>query len=1252
MSDVIKHSKKALSVALTITTIVWSIGLFAFTPVATQAAAGDLIKAAGSKAVYLVNADGVTIHPFPHLNVYLSWGYPANFSTTFTTDLSGFKVGNDVEFRDGSLVRAKEASAVFVKANGKLLPVVSYPVFQTLGYKDNNITWLPQTFIDKYTKGDTLSSTTTHPDGTIVKYASSSKTYIIQNGVKREFASTDVAKVNGYATIPVITIPVTETYPDGAKVVVKESALTVPVGVGTAPSTTTPPVATVPAGSGLTVATASDGPVAATILADTTENTYPQSMIPFLKINFTAGSDGAVKVTSVKFKRSGVSADSDIGNLYLYDGNTKVADYNSFSDKITVFNNSSGLFTVDAGTTKAITLKGDLARAATSVTSGKTIGFDLVAAADVVTDKATVSGSFPIAGALMSTAAVADLGHLYLTSYVTYPSTIKADAVNQEVWRFTVNASSQNMELRYVKMTMVGTILNTDIKDLKLTVGGVQVGATQQIASDKTLVFDLTSAPYAITSGQSKVFVLTGTMNGGASKTFKFTIQRQADLVAYDANYSVFNSVTVTGDTTAFALIEPTTAAGTTISSGTITTGVPTDSPSGNVADGATGVSLAKFSFTASGEDVKVNSLDITAAITNSDGGEAAVGLVNVKLLLDGSQIGTTQSTMTTSATATQFTFGNTFIVSPATPRYVTVVADLSNTYLETDDTIAITLATPSSANAQGQITLTSLSTTSQTGRTLTVKAGTVSLAKNTAFADRSSSLPTGTKNAKAAQIASFVITAGTGEASDVTQIVLKDTGNTSQMGDNFQNLKIMNGTAQIGDVIGTLDTSGTAATYTFTPSTAIRINAGAQYIVDVYADIKSSPQDSGTAAALLNTNGAIEVDAISATGASTSSNTGLATGQDKALQNGYISANGNLTISTNADSPVSQPLVMGTTDVEVAKFKLAASVDEDITISDIYLAANVKSGATGTFKNIKLFNGATPVGTAANRGSTYSTTTYAVAVFPALSLKVPKNGNVILTVKADISVNGDATTADTAIFALLPDYDGTTTGNQESITAKGDSSGASITVDDQDFNAGSGTFATDAGVVGNTMTVYGTKISVAYADGTPSGSQSPSASQTVMKFAVTNSSNVGNYSATLRYVNFTISQNGVSRANNTAVGLDVYKDSVTSANLVGSTIWVAAGAQNVTGVTLMANATTATSGTAAGFEETEIAAGATKTFIVILDTSNLALATNDSVSVSIADSQIAWRDGVSTSDYTTAGSVAGLPLSTKTMTY
>ena len=107
MSDIIKHSKKVLSATLTVSTILWAVGVFAFVPLQqVDARAGDLVKTAGDPAVYLVDGDGVTIHPFPHANVYTSWGFPADFSTVLTTDISGFTVGNDVEFRDGSLVRA------------------------------------------------------------------------------------------------------------------------------------------------------------------------------------------------------------------------------------------------------------------------------------------------------------------------------------------------------------------------------------------------------------------------------------------------------------------------------------------------------------------------------------------------------------------------------------------------------------------------------------------------------------------------------------------------------------------------------------------------------------------------------------------------------------------------------------------------------------------------------------------------------------------------------------------------------------------------------------------------------------------------------------------------------------------------------------------------------------------------------------------------------------------------------------------
>lgn len=1233
MSDLIQHSKKVLSVALTITTIAWSVGLFALAPVQTQAAAGDLVKAAGSKTVYLVDTDGVTIHPFPHANVYTSWGFPADFSSTFTTDLSGFKVGNDVEFRDGSLVRAKETPAVYIKADGKLLPVVSYSVFQTLGYKDSNITWLPQSFLDKYATGAAVTSTTTHPNGTVIKYANSSKTYLIQGGVKREFASTDVAKVNGYAKFPVITVPATETYADGAKIVVKESALVVPVGVGAAPTVTTPPT-NINAGSGVSVSVASDNQTATTILSDSDTSTYPQALIPFLKVNFTAGSDGAVKITSVKFKRAGVASDGDLGNLYLYDGNTKLADYNSFSDKVVTFTNTAGLFTVDAGTTKAITLKGDLIRSTTaSVTAGKTIGFDLVAAADVTTDKATVSGSFPLTGALMTTAAVSDLGHMYFDGENTYPTTIKSDAVNQELWRFVAHATSQNMELRYVKLTMIGTILNTDIKDLKLSVGGVQVGTTQQIAADKTVTFDLTGTPYSIASGQSKVFVLTGTMNGGSAKTFKFTIQRQADLVAYDTGYNVYNSVAVDAETTAFSTLEPTTGVGTTISSGTLTSGVPTDAPSGNVADGATNVSLAKFSFTAAGEDVKISSLDISTVVS-----DVATKLKNVKLLLDGSQIGTTATTVGNYATTT-FSFGNTFVVKPGTPRYVMVVADLNDSTVAADDTIAIALVT--SATAQGQTTLNTLSTGSQTGRTLTVKAGTVTVTKNASWADRSATLPTGTKNARAAKIASFIITAGSGEASDVTQIVLKDVSNVSQMGDNFQNLTLKNGTTQIGDVIGTLDTSSSAATYTFNPATAIRINAGEQYVVDVYADILANPQDSST---LLSTNGVIEVDSISATGVSTSSDTGIAAGHDKALQNGYISSNGNLTITKSGDSPAAQQLVMGSTDVEVAKFLLAADQAENINISDIYLAASVSAGATGTLGNLKLYKGTTQVGTVTNTGS-LSTSTYAVARFSNLNLVVPANQNIILTVKADISTAGNATTGSTFTIALLPDYDGSTSGNQESIVAKGESSGLAIDGANLDFSA-----TPDAAVTANQMTVYASKLTVAFETDSPTGSiySSGGDDQVIAKIRVSNATNVDNKTALVKYLNFAISQSGTSKTGNAAVEVKVYKGTQVHDNLVATTSFPAASNVNIgdTGFTNGTNHDT-------NFIDTEIASGAYVTFLVTMDTNQLEMDTDagaESISIGMAADDIDWRDGyTNTTAITTSDS---LPLTSKTLNY
>src|SRR3989338_8291027 len=212
-----------------------------------------------------------------------------------------------------------------------------------------------------------VSSTTSHPNGTLVKYASSSTVYLISGDQKRAFSSTSVIASNGYAKTPVITIPSSETYPDGSKIVITEEAIMVPTGVGEVPTGTTPPGEEEPVGSGLTVALASTNPAAATIIADSSAggNDGAQAFVPFLKVGLTAGSDGAVKVTTLKFKRGGISADANVSGFYLYEGDNLgdsfLTAHTAFNEGVVTFTKSSGIITIPAGTTKYVMLRADLA---------------------------------------------------------------------------------------------------------------------------------------------------------------------------------------------------------------------------------------------------------------------------------------------------------------------------------------------------------------------------------------------------------------------------------------------------------------------------------------------------------------------------------------------------------------------------------------------------------------------------------------------------------------------------------------------------------------------------------------------------------------------------------------------------------------------------------------------------------------------------------------------------------------------------
>jgi len=1065
MSDVIKHSKKALSVALTITTIVWSIGLFAFTPVA-QAAAGDLVKAAGNPAVYLVDADGVTIHPFPHFNVYVSWGFPTNFGTTFTTDLSGYKVGNDVEFRDGSLVRSLEKPAVYVKGAGQLLPVVSASVFETLGYNYNNITWLPESFIDKYTKGALLTSTSIHPNGTLVKYSSSSKVYIIQDGAKREFASTDVLKVNGYGSIPVFTIPATETYPDGTKITVRESSMTIPVGVGTAPAATTPPVAQQPVGSGLTVALASDSPAAASIIDDSTLATTAggaQAFVPFTKVALTAGSDGAVKVTTIKFKRGGISSDADIGGLYLYEGadigSNFIAQSSNFSTGVVTFTKSTGLITVPAGTTKYLMLRGDLSGA---TGSGKTISFQVASASDITTDKATVSGSFPISGNIMSVAQAADLGFITVANVSpAAAATVNPGTTAYEGWRFSLAGSDQDTEVRYLKIFMTGSAAKTDIKNFKLQVGGVDITpVVAEMTDDREIIFNFTT-PYVITKGLTKNVSLIFDVVSGSSRTIHFQIQNIYDANVLDKEYKV---TTKLNQADSWTIIESNSATtNTTINAGSLTISKSTTSPTGNVAAGATSVTLGKWDLKATGEDIRINSLPVISTVTGGD------DIDNGKVYFDGAQVGST--TDITDAAAVTYSFGVSVVIPAGTTKVLEVKGDIKNASAvnhDNTDTIVITLNAGSS-NARALSSSTAISTGTVAANTLTVSTGTLTVAENTSVVDASASTPTGVLGQANVRIGSFVVSAGAGEGVSITQITMTDnvadfTG--SSLADTFYNLRLQSAGpadantnyasgAAIGQTIGTLtDTEDT--TYNFSPSPAIKLNKSQQITVDVYADILSSASTTQLNTVNDDASGLIYPSPVPATGNDTSSS---ANGTMSAgLQRVYIAAAGTLTIENVAGSSQVRANIAyeNQADIELYKFKMTAQTENvDVTrfiISDTIaagtLGATIANGTpTSTIYNFKLYDGATLI---AGPKNLTASTTPTLGGYIDFNLggdtpyRVDAGVEKVITLKGTISSWPAISSGSTHTFSLnaLPIEDSSTT---RAVTARGVGSSTSL---------------------------------------------------------------------------------------------------------------------------------------------------------------------------------------------------------------
>ena len=851
--------------------------------------------------------------------------------------------------------------------------------------------------------------------------------------------------------------------------------------VPTVSPTTTPVVGVVG------VSLASDNPVSGTLISDTV--LVMQNAAPVLKITVANGNSTEVKVNTIKLTRTGIAADADINNLYLYDGSTKVAEMSSVSTKIFTFNSSAGLFAVPANSSKTILVGVNVAA---GVTNGKTLGFSIAAATDVVLSAGTVSGTFPINSNQMTVASVTDLGYINLTNVSTFPATIDPSSTSQELWRFTATANSQKMKIKNIVLTMVGTIASGDIVNLKLTVGGVQVGSTASIDSSNKVTFDLSAAPYEILSGQNRIFVLMGEVIKGTGRAFKFTIRSTADFVSTDTNYGVDTTPLNAG--LALTVVDPTVLVGTdsdgtNINNGTLTISRSANSPSGNIAAGMTDQVLARFDYRANGEDVKVSYVRVSVNSVIAD--TTVDSIANGKLYFNGSQVSISDVTVA-DVTEELYSLGNTVVVPAGTTGVFEYRADtvcgltcndtsvnggagLAGEALSAEDTITVSLV-GGTADATGQTSLTNVATSASSGLLLTIKTGALTVAKNTSMADATTVNPTGVVGAIGVKVASLVFTAGSGEAVNMTQVVVGDDPGTitSDFGASFQNLTLKHDGVAIAPTQGTL-TITQDANYTFSLTPSVQIAAGAQYVIDMYADIltDASGADHYAAAEV-----GLEVVSASATGANTSTDAAAGvTATD--LHKIVIAAKGTLLIIADSSTPVAGQLVMGETDQTFTMFDFIAGPQEDVNVSVVVITDTSSFG--GSLSNLKLYDGTTLLGTIASlTAQSAGTATFNLAS----NWVIPKNDTKVLTVKATVNAYGSAVSGGTHLFNLAH--------ASTSVVAAGAQSGAAI---DETVVATTG---------GTTQTVYRTRVIADKASTSPSGAAVVGANSDVLEFGVT----------------------------------------------------------------------------------------------------------------------------------------------------
>ena len=743
---------------------------------------------------------------------------------------------------------------------------------------------------------------------------------------------------------------------------------------------------TVPTGTAFRVALASDSPANTALVQG-------QGIGELAKFTFSNPTSAEVRVTGLTFNRIGVSNDSTLSNVYLYDGGTRLTDSAGISNSQFSFNDTTGVVVVPAMSTKTISVRSDIA----SGTAGQVVGVALVSVSTTATLDASVS--FPINSGMQSISA-ADLATVAFNTYTGPDNATMNPENDSRVFEATINVGTRAVNLSAITLENRGSTSDADFRNLKLFIDGSQVGGTVTQTSNKKATFSF-ATPVRLETG-NRVIRLNADIVGGSGDTFDFQLRRTADALFVDSQLG--QPVTVTGSGT-----KATTA--NTVAAATLSVVRAANSPQSNISVDSTSVKLASYEFRAAGENLKIEEMTVAADTSVSNG-----GLDNGKVFLNGVQVGSTRDI---AEAGTAFTFGSQMILQQGETAIVDIYADAKTTTgasLSNGETITVSVAITGS-NTEGMDSGDSVSTISAVNAfAITVSSASLTGSKFTGYSDQT--IVAGANNAK---IGSFTLSGGSTEGVNVNNIVITmSAANAASMTD----LRLMDGGAQLGTAKASPSSSNSF-------SVSFSVPASGTKTIDVYANIKSGANAGPIVATLGSTSGG--------TGATTGSS--ITVGSGVALQTITVAGSGTLTVSVGAGDPQSNNVIAGASQIKVGEFNFAAA-NTAFTVQELKVALPGASAAvTGVTVRYQDANGATQTATQ----SIVASGANATASFTGLTFHVPANGDANLEVLVGTPTTAQSSTVSgTAINVSLAGGAGhfkavDTAGNQDTTLAATD---------------------------------------------------------------------------------------------------------------------------------------------------------------------------------------------------------------------